>query len=257
MKKIFSNFKRLSNQNFSKYSFSTQKFIFFFGEPGVGKGTYATRVSRDLKLNNISTGDEIRKILKCAKEGKKTNLDSGLVKEILETVNAGKLVSDEVAVNIIKEKLKEPESQNGVILDGFPRTLSQLQVYEQNFPIHVVVNIYLERSILLEKLMARRTCVSCGASFNLCSIHRDGYEFDPLLPKKEGFCDKCDGKLIIRDDDTEKVISRRMDEYSEKTKPLLNVFKEKGVLVNFEPKRGVNDYSRFLEFLNPLLNKIK
>lgn len=94
-----------------------------FGAPGVGKGTYAKFIAKDLKFNHISTGDEIRKIIK----GKASNtFDKKLVAEIKEIVNAGKLVSDDIVVSIIREKIKEPESKNGVILDGFPRTLSQL-----------------------------------------------------------------------------------------------------------------------------------
>lgn len=92
-----------------------------FGAPGVGKGTYAKFMKKEFKLNHISTGDEIRKILK-GKAG--ANFDKNLIKEIKDIVNSGKLVSDEIVLNIIKEKLKEPESKNGVILDGFPRTVS-------------------------------------------------------------------------------------------------------------------------------------
>lgn len=93
--------------------------MFLFGAPGVGKGTYAKLLKKDLKLNHISTGDEIRKILKGHAS---SSFDKSLIKEIKQIVEAGKLVGDEVVVEIIKEKLKEPESVNGVILDGFPRT---------------------------------------------------------------------------------------------------------------------------------------
>lgn len=106
--------------------------------------------------------------------------------------------------------MKEPASQKGVIFDGFPRTMTQLEKYEKKYKTDLVVNIFLNYSVLLEKLMGRRTCVDCGASYNLCNIQRDGYNMTPLLTKKEGICDVCGGKLIIRPDDTESVITKRV-----------------------------------------------
>lgn len=123
-----------------KYNFA-QKFLFLFGAPGVGKGTYAKFLKKDLKLNHISTGDEIRKILKGQAA---STFSPALIKEIKDIVEAGKLVNDDIVVNIIKEKLKEKESENGVILDGFPRTHSQLEKYDkQGLPIHLVINLTL------------------------------------------------------------------------------------------------------------------
>jgi adenylate kinase len=170
---------RLHSTSFNNFS-SKQKFLFLFGAPGVGKGTYAKFIAKDLKFNHISTGDEIRKIIK----GKASNtFDKKLVAEIKEIVNAGKLVSDDIVVSIIREKIKEPESKNGVILDGFPRTLSQLTKYDAiGLPTHLVVNLTLKQSVLLEKLTARRHCNECGQSFNIVNINRDGYLMDPLLP---------------------------------------------------------------------------
>jgi adenylate kinase len=226
----------------SKFSTTqyNQKFIIFFGAPGVGKGTYAGLLSDEYKFNKISTGDEIRKIIKGLAP---STMSKDLISEIKGIVNSGKLVSDDIVINIVKEKLKEPESKNGVILDGFPRTVSQLEKYDKLFPIHMVINLNLKWEILLEKLMGRRTCLDCGRAFNVCNINRDGYEMEPLLPKKGG-CDKCGGepKLVIRDDDTEKVITERMKEYDAKTLPLINEYKKKGVLVDFEVKKGVKDY---------------
>mgnify|MGYP001810863811 CR=1 FL=1 len=102
-------------------------------------------------------------------------------------------------MNILKEKVKEPESAKGVILDGVPRTLHQLDLYDKILPTHVVVNVTLRNDILLEKLSAyniinnknnsRRTCIGCGNSYNICDINRDGYVMEPLNPKVEGVCD--------------------------------------------------------------------
>jgi len=105
--------------------------------------------------------------------------------------------------------------------------------------------------------MARRTCVDCGNGYNLVDIHRDGYDFYPLLPKKEGICDRCSGKLIVRPDDTEEVISTRMVEYDQKTMPLLDVYKSRNICIEFEPKKGVQDYQKFLDFVTPHVDAIQ
>ena len=159
---------RLTNLAYS-FSSNKQKFFFLFGAPGVGKGTYAKLLRKDLHFNHVSTGDEIRKILK---GGISDSFDPKLIDTIRSIVKSGGLVSDEIVVKIIKEKVKEPESTKGVILDGFPRTKGQLDEYLKNFPIHGVLNITLKDDILLEKLMGRRTCVNCGTGFNVCNIQR-------------------------------------------------------------------------------------
>lgn len=229
-----------------------QKFLIFFGAPGVGKGTYARLFSEEFKLNQISTGDELRKIIKGTAP---STMSKELIADIKKTVSSGGLVSDDIVIEIVKEKLKEPESQNGVILDGFPRTLAQLSKYDKLFPIHLVLNLNLKWEILLEKLMARRTCADCGRAYNFCNINRDGYLMEPLYPKKTD-CTKCNGepKLVIRDDDTEKVITERMKEYEAKTVPLLNEYKKKGVLVDFEIKKGVKDYPALRDLVKSKLS---
>ncbi|EGR28312.1 hypothetical protein IMG5_178920 [Ichthyophthirius multifiliis] len=246
---------KISQLHSTQIYFFGQKFLFLFGAPGVGKGTYAKFLKKDLKLNHISTGDEIRKILK----GQAASTFSPALKnEIKSIVESGKLVNDDIVINIIKEKLKEPESTNGVILDGFPRTVSQLQKYDaQKLPVHLVVNLTLNQSVLLEKLMGRRVCNGCGNTYNYCSINRDGYEMEPLLPKKEGTCDKCGSKdIVTRADDSKDIISARMQEYELKTSPVLKEFQKRQKTWDFEAKKGVNDYQNFLKELKPRLDKI-
>jgi adenylate kinase len=152
-----------------RFAADKQKFMFLFGAPGVGKGTYAKILSKDLSFNHVSTGDEIRKILK---GNAPSTFDKSLTAKIKEIVNSGGLVDDSIVVGIIKEKLKEPESKNGVILDGFPRTKGQLSKYDELLPTHLVVNLTLRDDILLEKLMGRRSCSKCSGSFNICDIQR-------------------------------------------------------------------------------------
>lgn len=161
--------QNLTFRSVFRFGSETQKFMFLFGAPGVGKGTYAKMLSKDLQYNHVSTGDEIRKILK---GNASTTFDKGLMTKIKDIVNSGGLVDDAIVVGIIKEKLKEPESKKGVILDGFPRTRGQLDKYNQLLPLHLVVNLTLRDDILLEKLMGRRSCPTCGGSFNICDIQR-------------------------------------------------------------------------------------
>lgn len=251
-RRVSSSLYQCQQAAFGSAANPNQKFVIFFGAPGVGKGTYAGLLADEFKFNKISTGDELRKIIKGLAP---STMSKDLVAEVKKIVNSGGLVSDDIVIDIVKEKLKEPESKNGVILDGFPRTLTQLAKYDKLFPIHIVINLNLKWEILLEKLMARRTCVDCGRAYNFCNINRDGYLMEPLYPKK-GDCQKCNGepKLVIRDDDTEKVITERMKEYDAKTLPLLAEYKKKGVLVDFEIKKGVKDYPALREVIKKKLN---
>jgi len=177
-----------------------------------------------------------------------------LVNEVKETVKAGKLVGDDIVFDILQEKLKEPASQKGVILDGFPRTLAQEKRYAALYPVDLVLNIELNREILIEKLLGRRTCSGCGHTYNICDIHRDGYEMEPLLPKKPNCCDKCGGGLVIREDDTRAVIESRMNEYEAKTQPLLKEYEKHGVLLNFEAKKGIKDFPKISQLVRGKLN---
>ena len=144
---------------------------------------------------------------------------------------------------ILEQKISS--SKGGVILDGFPRNFSQLERYKEKYPIHLVINCILDEQILIEKLLGRRTCIDCGKAYNLCTILKRGYDMPPMLPKKEGICDICSGKIISRDDDKEEIIRKRMNEYNDKTSILLKYFREANLVVDFVPKRGVKDFPEF------------
>ena len=101
--------------------------------------------------------------------------------------------------------------------------------------------------------MARRVCDGCGETYNICSIDRDGYLMEPLNPAKENVCDKCSGNLVIRNDDREEVISNRMDEYDEKTAPLLDAFNARNIVMDFEPKKGKKSYPELLPLIKERL----
>ena len=147
-------------------------FCFIFGAPGVGKGTYAKMLEKDLNLVHVSTGNEIRKILKQEKNSK---FDPSLIEKIREKVKSGGLISDEIVLKIIEEKIHQNRDLDGVILDGFPRTKQQLSKYLEQFPLHAVFNITLRKDVLIDKLMGRRTCLKCDIGYNVCDVQRDGY----------------------------------------------------------------------------------
>lgn len=234
-------------------SASRGKFVFMFGPPGAGKGTYGDLLIKDIGYNKISTGDELRNIIKGKSE---SNFSPELVSTIKTTVASGGLVSDEIVLQILEEKLSEPASAKGVIIDGYPRTKKQLDMYSAKYPTDIVVNISLNLKVLVEKIIGRRVCNGCGKNYNVCCIKSDGYDMDPLLPEKEGVCDKCQGQLGIRPDDNAETVQKRLDEYNQNTQPLLNVYKEKGLLYDFEPKRGVKDYPKFYEGFKKALDAL-
>lgn len=222
-------------RNFTSFLKNPRKFILFFGVPGSGKGTYAALLSKSTGFLNISMGDELRKLIKTA--------ETPLFQRISEEIQQGKLIEDAVIFKILEIQLQK--SASGVILDGFPRNVAQMLKFEEKHAINLVINCVLDEEILVEKLLGRRSCENCGKSYNLCNIAKKGYDMPAILPQKSGFCDICQGKLVAREDDTETVIRKRMREYAEKTAILLDLFRKKGVLVDFAPKRGVKDFPEF------------
>jgi len=223
-----------------------QKIIMLCGAPGVGKGTYSKLLAEDFGYVKISTGDEIRKIMS---GNKATDLSANTVSKLKRYVNSGRLVPDEIIMDILYEKISHPESAKGVILDGFPRTVNQLHMFTQVFPIHLVVNIQHSFEYLMASILGRRTCMDCGTSYSAYSFYKDGYELDVMMPKKEGVCDCCGGKVSIREDDKEEIVKARLKEYTEKTYPLLQTLAEERILIPFEAKRGIRDYPQLQQIV--------
>jgi adenylate kinase len=181
-----------------------------FGPPGAGKGTYTTRLKDKLGIATISTGDVFRDAMK---QG--TPLGQ-LAKQYYDK---GQLVPDEVVTDVLKQWLGQPETQNGFILDGYPRTIKQAQDLEELTPIDAVINLVVPEHVIVARLSSRRVCKNCGTIYNVLF----------LKPKVEGVCDKCGGPLIQRDDDMPEVIRERLKLYEATTKPLLEFFEEGGL----------------------------
>jgi len=187
--------------------------IILLGAPGAGKGTIAKMLVEQYGIVQISTGDILRQAVK---EG------THVGKKAAEYMNTGKLVPDEVIMDIIKERIAQPDCAKGFIFDGFPRTIPQAEALEKllaanNMTIDAIINLEVPEDVVLKRLTSRRTCSNpdCQAIYNIYT----------MPPKKEGICDKCGSKLVQRDDETEEAIKVRLATYYEKTQPLIDYYK--------------------------------
>ena len=197
--------------------------IIFFGPPGSGKGTYASRAIAQLEIPHISTGDIFRaEIAKQSQLGKKVE---GIIKQ-------GKLVDDKTVMEVVEKRLKEKDCKKGFIFDGFPRTLEQAIEFQKIAKIDLVINLVLDDDIIIEKALARRICEKCGNIYNVADIKRGNIRMPPLLPKVSGKCDKCGGNIIQRKDDNEETIRDRLETYKKQTKPLLEYYNKEKIIQN-------------------------
>ncbi|XP_057461503.1 adenylate kinase-like [Actinidia eriantha] len=217
----------------------------FLGCPGVGKGTYASRLSSLLGVPHIATGDLVREAL---------SSDGPLSRQLTEIVNQGKLVSDEIIINLLSKRLEtgEAKGESGFILDGFPRTIRQAEILDEVTDIDLVINLKLPESVLLEKCLGRRICSECGKNFNVASINfksengRPGISMAPLPPPPQ-----CVSKLITRSDDTEAVVKERLRVYNEQSQPLEEFYRLQGKLLEFDLPGGIPEsWPKLLEALN-------
>lgn len=191
--------------------------LILLGAPGAGKGTVAKELTKLDGSVQISTGDILRGAVQAGTE---------LGKKAEAFMKAGDLVPDDLIMGIMEERLQEDDCAKGFLLDGFPRTIPQAEALKDllkkiNIELDFAVEIDVPRDVILDRLTTRRTCVDCGAIYNVKS----------MPPKVEGVCDKCGGKIVQRDDETEEAISNRLDVYNEKTAPLVDFYKNEDMLL--------------------------
>ena len=193
--------------------------IIFLGPPGAGKGTQAQRVCDELKIPQISTGDILRRAIK-------EETPVGLKAKAY--VESGKLVPDEILVEIIKDRLAQDDCKPGYILDGFPRTVPQAEALEKIAKIDVVVEIAVADEALVKRLSGRRVGLDCGATDHV----------SPLGGKTT--CDKCGEELIQRKDDNPETVQNRLNVYHSQTAPLISFYQERGLLKTFDGMQDID-----------------
>ncbi len=203
--------------------------VVFLGPPGSGKGTQAKKLSQELNLSHISTGDLLR-------EAVKNQTPLGL--KAKEYMDRGELVPDSLMIALIEEVMPK---EGGFILDGFPRTVPQALALEEMLNRHgrnldKVFLFDLSEEVVVERLSGRLTCSQCGAVY-----HK---KYNP--PRQEGICDLCGGKLIQREDDKEEVIRKRYRVYAEQTKPLVEFYQERNKLTRLDAKQDIQEVNRKL-----------
>jgi len=201
--------------------------IILLGPPGAGKGTQAQSISNKYNIPQISTGDIFRK-----------NIAGGTELGILAKsyMDKGLLVPDNVTIDLVKNRLKEDDTRNGFLLDGFPRTIHQAEVLEalleeQSVAIDVALQIEVPREFIIQRMTGRRVCPNCGASYHL--------EFNP--PMLRSICDDCGSNLIQREDDKRETVVERLEIYDFQTAPLIAYYTQKGKLKTVDGTKAINE----------------
>ncbi len=194
--------------------------IILLGPPGAGKGTIAKVLTQYDGSVQISTGDILRGAVATGSE---------LGKQAEATMKAGNLVSDELIMGIMEQRLKQEDCQAGYLLDGFPRTIPQAEALKllldkMGEKLDAALELDIPREVIIDRLTTRRTCTQCGEIYNVKS----------KPPKVEGICDVCGSDIVQRDDETEEAILNRLEVYSEQTAPLIGFYRDQGLLLSVQ-----------------------
>lgn len=200
--------------------------VILLGPPGAGKGTQAERLESAHGLVQLSTGDMLRNAVK------KGTRVGRLAKEAMD---AGQLVSDDIVVQIIADRITEPDCARGFLLDGFPRTVAQAgaldeMLEDRGLKLDAVIEITVPEDELVRRIAGRFACAGCGA----------GYHDDFMRPKQDGVCDKCGGtEFVRREDDRPETVGKRLEAYRAQTEPLLPYYRDKGVLKQVDGRQDM------------------
>lgn len=202
-------------------------YVVLLGAPGAGKGTQAAMLVKALGLSHVASGDLFR-------ENLKNETELGRLAKTF--VDSGELVPDDVTIGMVRERLSRPNCVKGAILDGFPRTIPQAEALDEVLAelggrLRVVPYVRVSEDVLLARLAGRWTCKKCGAVFHKL--------FNP--PQAKGVCDECDGSLYQRADDTPETQWRRIEVYFERTSPLIEYYRQRGLLVKVDGERSAKE----------------
>lgn len=199
--------------------------LVLIGCPGAGKGTQAKVLSKHFGIAHISTGDLLREELK-------NETELGL--KIKDIMNSGGLVSDEIVTTLLANRIEKDDCKKGYILDGYPRNVSQAEgLKEVVGDIDRVVLISVDDDKIVERMVGRRSCPKCSQMYHV--------KYNP--PKADGICDVCGSELIQRKDDTEETVKNRLEVYHSTTSPIINYYKDKGILMEFNGEGNIDDIS--------------
>jgi adenylate kinase len=200
--------------------------LILLGPPGAGKGTQADKIAKEYNIPHISTGDIFRANIK-------NETELGL--EAKQYIDNGELVPDTVVVAIVEDRIKQDDTENGFLLDGFPRTENQALALddvlkEMDISLDAVININVDSQILVSRITGRRICKDCGATFHV--------EFNP--PAEEGVCDLCGGELYQRSDDNEDTVQNRIDVYNKQTAPLIEYYSKQDLIKTIDGEQAID-----------------
>jgi len=201
--------------------------IVILGPPAVGKGTYAGFLSKKYNIPKISVGDLFRRAIKDETE---------LGKKIKDYVSSGDLVPDEIVIELVKNRLQGDDCKGGFLLDGYPRTVPQAEAMGKFKKIDVALNFVAPDEVIMSRIGGRRTCSKCGAIYHVKNVP----------PKVEGICDRCGGRLIQRSDEKPQVIKNRLVVYREKTKPVVDYLRKKGLLVDIDAHYSIEEMDKII-----------
>ena len=217
--------------------------IIMLGAPGTGKGTVASLLQEKLGIKQVSTGDIFRKNIQEETE---------IGKIASQYISKGQLVPDDVTIKIVENRLNEDDVQDGIILDGFPRTVYQAEELDKILErkgkkVDIVINLTTPEEEILERIVNRRVCANqeCKAVYNIV--------LNP--PKQEGICDKCGSKLVQRKDDNEETVKSRLESYFKQTSPLVDFYSNKQVLVTEQVSKSVNKLGK--DVAEEIVEKLK
>lgn len=203
--------------------------LILLGPPGAGKGTQAANLINSLNIPHISTGDIFRANIKNETE---------LGKEVKSYLDEGRLVPDELTTRVVWDRLDREDCKDGFLLDGFPRTIPQAEalkqgLIERGLKLDRVINVDVEKDVLVKRLAGRRVCKNCGATYHVAG----------KPTKVEGICDVCNSEVIQRDDDKEETVLNRIEVYENQTKPLIDYYTEEGLILTVDGTKPIDELS--------------
>ena len=201
--------------------------IIMLGAPGAGKGTQAKQIAAKYNIPHISTGDIFRANIKNGTE---------LGKKAKTYMDQGALVPDELTCDLVMDRIQQDDCKNGFVLDGFPRTIPQAEALDKALSaigdsVDYAINVEVPDENIIQRMSGRRACVGCGATYHIV--------YNPT--KVEGKCDACGADLILRDDDKPETVEKRLNVYHEQTQPLIDYYKNKGILKEVDGTVDMND----------------